>query len=178
MAQSLRPARFDGTLALKLGISFKDLLVASTVLIYQSNFMSASQNMANNEILEVVALALRHSPTGQFMLARRGPNESGAGEWEFPGGKVEPGETQREALVREIQEELGYVLDGDKLSLLGEHIHQYPHRKIQIFLWRADVEIKPVFKLVDHDFVDWYSLKDITELNLTAGDKYFISLLK
>ncbi|MCC2678806.1 MAG: MutT/NUDIX family hydrolase/pyrophosphatase [Pseudobdellovibrio sp.] len=133
--------------------------------------------MANNEILEVVALALRHSSTGQIMLARRAPHESGAGEWEFPGGKVEPGETQREALVREIQEELGYVLDGEKLSLLGDHIHQYPNRKIQIFLWRADIEIKPDFTLIDHDAVDWYSLKDIKDLNLTAGDKYFISLL-
>lgn len=140
--------------------------------------MSASENVAKNEILEVVALALRHSPSGAIMLARRGPQESGAGEWEFPGGKVEPGETQREALVREIQEELSYKLNGELLSLLGEHVHQYPHRKIQIFLWRTDIEVKPEFTLVDHDQVGWFSLIDIKELNLTAGDKYFISLLK
>ncbi len=133
--------------------------------------------MANSEILEVVALALRHSPSREIMLARRGPNESGAGEWEFPGGKVEPGETQREALVREIQEELGYSLDGEKLTLLGEHVHDYPQRRIQIFLWQLDIETKPSFTLIDHDFVDWFKLSDIKELNLTAGDKYFISLL-
>ena len=61
--------------------------------------MTASTNVANDEILEVVALALRHTPTGEIMLARRAPGEPGAGEWEFPGGKVEPGETQKEALV-------------------------------------------------------------------------------
>lgn len=139
--------------------------------------MSASENVPNNEILEVVALALRHSASGEIMLARRGPNESGAGEWEFPGGKVELGETQREALVREIQEELGYKLDGEKLSLIGEHMHQYPHRKIQIFLWRAEVDKKPEFTLTDHDSVTWCKPAQIKELNLTAGDKYFISLL-
>lgn len=139
--------------------------------------MSGSQNIQNNEILEVVALAFRHAPTGEIMLARRGPHESGAGEWEFPGGKVEPGETQREALVREIQEELGYELDGQSLSLLGDNVHQYPHRKIQIFLWVASTDIKPNFTLTDHDQVGWFSLQKIKELKLTAGDKYFISLL-
>jgi 8-oxo-dGTP diphosphatase len=140
--------------------------------------MSASENIAKNEILEVVALALRYVPGGQTMLARRGPEESGAGEWEFPGGKVEPGETQKEALVREIKEELSYVLKPEDLRLLGENTHQYPQRKIRIFLWEAEVRSKPAFILCDHDQVGWFSLDEIKELDLTAGDKPFISLLK
>ena len=140
--------------------------------------MSASKNAAKNEILEVVALAMKHVPSGETMLARRGPNESGAGEWEFPGGKVEPGETQKQALIREINEELGYNLPEAGLRPIGDHIHQYPQRKIQIFLWSVEVLTKPDFSLVDHDMVGWFSLDKIEDLNLTAGDKYFISLIK
>jgi 8-oxo-dGTP diphosphatase len=155
-----------------------DLRVARTLIIYQSNFMSASENIAKTEILEVVALALRHSPSGEVMLARRAPGESGAGEWEFPGGKIEPGETQKQALVREIQEELSFVLISQDLRPLGEHVHQYPQRKVKIYLWEAEVAQKPEFILCDHDRVGWFTKNDIAELNLTAGDKYFISLIK
>lgn len=138
--------------------------------------MQNSENAAA-EPTQVVALALKNSSTGEFMLARRGPEESGAGEWEFPGGKIEALETQVEALIREIQEELSYGLVASKLSFVGQHLHQYPKRKIQIYLWSYVVDVKPEFILVDHDMVDWFSIEKIKELNLTAGDKYFISLL-
>jgi hypothetical protein len=80
--------------------------------------------------------------------------------------------------VREIQEELSFVLNSQDLVFLGDHVHQYPQRKIRIFLWQATIRAKPEFILCDHDQVGWFSLEEIKELNLTAGDKSFISLLK
>ncbi len=133
--------------------------------------------MKNSEILEVVALALKNCQTNEFMLARRGPGNSGAGEWEFPGGKVESGETQRQALVREIYEELMFNLGEADLTIVADHIHQYPQRKIQIFLWSSVVTEKPQFQLSEHDQVGWFTIDQIKELNLTEGDKHFISLL-
>jgi 8-oxo-dGTP diphosphatase len=64
--------------------------------------------------LFVVALALR-SPEGRFLMAERPSGKHLAGLWEFPGGKVKPGETPEQALVREIDEELGLVIETNAL---------------------------------------------------------------
>lgn len=66
----------------------------------------------------VVAAALRDGQ-GRLLLAQRPEGRHRAGQWEFPGGKVEPGETPRAALCREIEEELGITLDPAALSPAG-----------------------------------------------------------
>jgi 8-oxo-dGTP diphosphatase len=62
--------------------------------------------MSQNKIVEVAAAVLQ-KPDGTFLLAQRPADKIWAGYWEFPGGKVEPGETAHHALVRELREELG-----------------------------------------------------------------------
>lgn len=140
--------------------------------------MSASQKNESGPVIKVVALAMRHLPTGQFMLARRAPNSSGAGQWEFPGGKIEPNETNEQALIREIQEELSFDLTGLSFKLVAENTHDYGNRKIQIILYFVEVAEKPQFVLLDHDQLDWYDLENTVNVNLSSGDKYFIPLLK
>ncbi|WP_345751428.1 (deoxy)nucleoside triphosphate pyrophosphohydrolase [Microbacterium rhizophilus] len=61
---------------------------------------------------------------GLVLCARRGPDQSLPGMWEFPGGKIEADETPEDAVVREIQEELGCKIRVD--SPLGVHSHEYP----------------------------------------------------
>lgn len=140
--------------------------------------MSGSEKLKNNQIVQVVALALKNKTTGQYLFARRGPQQSGAGEWEFPGGKVEEGETQQQALIREIKEELNFDLMGMELILVGENTHHYPSKSVQIFLWQAVIDFVPQFNLTDHDQVAWLSLIKAREISLSDGDKLFISLLK
>jgi len=139
--------------------------------------MSVSQNTTNNKIIEVVALALRCLTDGKYLLARRGPGGSGAGCWEFPGGKIEAGETQSQALRREITEELAYDLSLMPLIFIGENTHSYENSVVKIYLWQAQVNDKPEFKLVDHDEVAWFSVAEIIKVNLSEADKYFISLI-
>lgn len=139
--------------------------------------MSASQKNELGPVIQVVALAMRHRQTGYFMLARRGPNSSGAGQWEFPGGKIEANETKEEALIREIQEELSFDLTGLNFKFIAQNTHDYGHRKIQIILYLIEVDHRPQFVLLDHDELDWYDLKNIETVNLSFGDKYFIPLL-
>lgn len=143
--------------------------------------MSASRNLAKDqkstEEIQVVALALFCTRDGKYLLARRGPAGSGAGCWEFPGGKIEVGETQQQALRREINEELSFDLAPLKLTFVAENLHPYENRNIRIFLWRAEVDVKPSFRLVDHDSAEWYSRHEIAGINLSEGDKYFISLI-
>ena len=58
-----------------------------------------------------VAAAVITRPDGSFLLGQRAPGTFYPGYWEFPGGKVEPGETPRDALVRELNEELGLEVE-------------------------------------------------------------------
>ena len=130
-----------------------------------------------NKIIQVVALAMQSMEDGSYLLARRGPKESGAGHWEFPGGKIEPGETQIQALVREIKEELSYDVLPESLQFVGENLHKYPARDIVIYLWKLRVVQRPKFQLVDHDLTAWYQVPELAEIDLSPGDKAFISLL-
>ena len=60
----------------------------------------------------VVALALHDVPEGKWLMHRRPSHKAHGGLWEFPGGKVELGETPENALIREISEELGIALEA------------------------------------------------------------------
>ena len=121
---------------------------------------------------------MQFTEDGSYMLARRGPNESGAGHWEFPGGKIEHEETQKQALIREIREELDFKIAPEKLEFVGENLHKYPGRDILIFLWKLRVSERPHFRLIDHDKTEWYQLPELESLSLSPGDKPFILLLK
>lgn len=112
------------------------------------------------------------------MLARRGPLESGAGQWEFPGGKIEAGETPQHALRREIQEELSFDLSPYSPVFIGRNLHRYPDKEIELGLWLVEVDEKPDFTLIDHDQTVWLRPSEIRESDLSDGDKPFILLIK
>jgi 8-oxo-dGTP diphosphatase len=88
------------------------------------------------ELVRVVAAALlRRGASGgiELLIAQRPPGKWQAGRWEFPGGKVEPGEADEDAVRRELQEELGVkVLE---MQALGMFHHDYPDRSVAIGLW-------------------------------------------
>lgn len=139
--------------------------------------MPTGQNLTTKQTIDVVALALKCQSDQKIMLARRGPNESGAGHWEFPGGKIEKNESQEEALRREIIEELGFDIGHLGLTFLGESLCHYENKSIRIYLWKAEIQQKPQFILVDHDMIDWFDKTEIQKINLSPGDKPFISLM-
>jgi 8-oxo-dGTP diphosphatase len=89
------------------------------------------------DIVEVAAaVMLRDSADGeQFLLAQRPEGKVYAGYWEFPGGKVEPGESVREALVRELQEELGITVTVAAPWLT--RVFTYPHATVRLNFWRV-----------------------------------------
>ena len=130
-----------------------------------------------SSIIEVVALALQRTSDNRFMLAKRGPNETGAGYWEFPGGKIERGETQRQALVREIGEELSFVIKPELLELVSTNDHQYGAKVFRIFLWKYKVAADPLVTLVDHDQIIWCDPFEMRALKVSAGDLTFIEKL-
>ena len=130
-----------------------------------------------SSIIKVVALALQRSLDSRYMVARRAPSQSGAGFWEFPGGKIDQGETQVAALIREIQEEFGFTLKANDLSFFAENSHQYPTCKVHLFLWTAKLDIIPDMNLTDHDLVAWCKPSEMKNYNISAADVYFINKL-
>jgi len=82
-----------------------------------------------------VAVGVVTQTDGRVLLAERPGGKPSAGYWEFPGGKFEPGESPREALARELHEELGVELDSAYPWITREH--SYPHMKVRLHLYRV-----------------------------------------
>ena len=76
--------------------------------------------------LVLVAACALIDADGRVLIAQRPPDKSMAGLWEFPGGKVEPGERPEQTLIRELGEELGIAVQEDCLSPLTFASHLYP----------------------------------------------------
>lgn len=86
------------------------------------------------KILEVAA-AIIQRPDGEFLLAERPAGKPYAGWWEFPGGKIEAGESPYHALVRELHEELG--IDVDVAHPWLTRVYTYPHAKVRLHFFRV-----------------------------------------
>jgi 8-oxo-dGTP diphosphatase len=106
-------------------------------------------------LVEVAAAVMLRADGREFLLAQRPPGKVYAGYWEFPGGKVEPGETVRDALIRELHEELGITVTGCSPWLTREFT--YPHARVRLNFWRVTAwtgEIGITAPL-EHSAVDW-----------------------
>jgi 8-oxo-dGTP diphosphatase len=91
-------------------------------------------------VIEVAAAVIQR-PDGAFLLAQRPPGKVYAGYWEFPGGKVEPGEPPRRALERELHEELG--IDIEAAYPWITRVYTYPHGTVRlqffkVFSWKNE----------------------------------------
>ena len=125
-----------------------------------------------NEIVEVAAAVMLRAAGSEFLLARRPEGKVYAGYWEFPGGKVEAGETVREALVRELREELGISVTACSPWLT--RVFTYPHATVRLNFWRVtawDGEIGITAPL-EHSAVDWQKCGETASVSpiLPAND--------
>lgn len=124
-------------------------------------------------IVKVVAAIIRD---GDHILAtQRGYGDYKDG-WEFPGGKVEPGETPQEALIREIKEELDAdIIVGDLLTIVE---YDYPtfHLSMDCF-WAALAEDSEL-KLLEHEASKWLLLNELDGLNWLPADRKIVEAIK
>lgn len=99
--------------------------------------MLSRNDFGGDMALNVVAAVLV-AENGTILIQQRPADKAHGGLWEFPGGKREPGELTRLALVRELEEELGIGVQADDLTPLGFSVEPREHVELVLLLFRCD----------------------------------------
>ena len=121
-------------------------------------------------MVHVVAAIIERQ--GRFLICRRKPEQSHPLQWEFPGGKVEPGETPEQALARELEEELGIL--GAAGQEIMRYQHTYPGRDpILLIFFRVTQFGGEPRNVVFHE-MRWEPAAKLAEFDFVEGDTQFI----
>ena len=116
-------------------------------------------------MVEVVAALIWDKD--KFMICQRPAHKARGLLWEFVGGKVEPGETKEQALIRECQEELAITLSvGD---VFMDVVHKYPDINVHLTLINATIE-EGVPQKLEHNDIKWISIREIPEYEFCPAD--------
>lgn len=107
----------------------------------------------------------------KVLLAKRKAEKRLGGLWEFPGGKMEPGETPEETIVREIKEELD--IDVTVESYFSENVHQYDFGTIKLIAYVCRYAAGK-FSFKDHSEVRWVNIDDLYDYEVAQADRVFV----
>ena len=126
--------------------------------------------------LLLAAAAALVDADGRVLVATRPPGKAHAGKWEFPGGKLEPGETPEAALVRELAEELGIDTTASCLAPAGFSSHDFGtgHLILMLFVcrrWRGTASAK------EGQTLRWCRVPELFALDLLPADRPLVGLL-
>lgn len=123
----------------------------------------------------IVVVAAVFERDGQVLACRRGANQTGAGTWEFPGGKVEPGESPEAALAREVREELGVSIE------VGRLLDRTTTRVGAVLIDLATYAVRPIGQFPtassDHDALRWVGRSELGALGWALPDLPTVALL-
>ena len=104
----------------------------------------------------------------RFLACQRPATKARALLWEFVGGKVEPGESREEALVRECREELSITVKP--LDIFMEVTHKYPDLEVHLVLYNA-VITEGTIQLLEHNDARWITPEEIPQYSFCPADK-------
>jgi len=137
---------------------------------------SVTPNMMNHQLpVKVIGVAVIWNDRGQILIDRRRLEGSMGGLWEFPGGKVESGETIDQCIQREIREELGIEIS------VREHLitinHAYPEFQVTLIVHNCH-HLQGVPQTIECSEVRWVSLEELDEFDFPAANVQIISALR
>jgi 8-oxo-dGTP diphosphatase len=133
---------------------------------------SRAVNKKRGVWIPVVTALMRKN--GKILLGLRPQGESLAGSWEFPGGKIDQGESPEEALKRELNEEL--AIDAEVATLRLVHTHSYGERGVLLLFY--DVNFwKGEPKNIYHEDLKWVEPEDLQKLQIPEANRNILSKL-
>lgn len=124
-------------------------------------------------MIKVVAAIIEKD--GEILFCKRGAGGNCEGLWEFPGGKIEPGETPFEAIIREIREELSAEIEPTEIFC--EYSFSYPEKEIYFYFIKAKLiskKIEPTF----HSETKWLLPFEAESLEFCPADVSAVKMLK
>lgn len=129
--------------------------------------------MTHTGITQVVAALVWDGQ--RFMICQRPSHKARGLLWEFPGGKVEAGETKQAALIRECREELAVTLSVDEVFMAVTHT--YPDITVHLTLMNARIE-EGVPKKLEHQDIRWITAAEIDQYPFCPADREILDKLK
>ncbi len=124
-------------------------------------------------MVEVVAALIRDGE--RLLICQRPAHKGNALLWEFVGGKVEPGESHREALIRECREELDVTVTVGEPFM--EAVHQYPDIHVHLTLFEAAI-VAGEPKRLEHNELRWVTAAELGDFPFCPADKEIIRRLQ
>jgi 8-oxo-dGTP diphosphatase len=124
-------------------------------------------------ITEVVAALIWDN--NKFLICQRPANKARPLLWEFVGGKMEPGETPEQALIRECREELAVTLSVGHVFM--DVMHTYPDLTVHLTLYNAAIK-EGIPQLLEHNDIRWISLQEIPNYEFCPADEEILIKLK
>lgn len=124
-------------------------------------------------MVDVVAALIRDGE--RFLICKRPAHKARALMWEFPGGKVEAGESPRDALIRECMEELDITLDVGGLYM--QVTHEYPDIQIRLSLYEAVIASGELCSK-EHEALCWILPREIPDYEFCPADKDIIDRIR
>lgn len=128
--------------------------------------------LKNMKQIKVVAAIIKNED--KILATKRGYGEF-INMWEFPGGKIESGETKKQALVREIKEELNIEINVDKFALDIEY--QYPNFYLFMSCFMCSIKEGSI-ELLEHNDGKWITKEELNTLNWLPADIDAVNYLK
>ena len=123
-----------------------------------------------NDMVQVVAAILERE--GLILIGQRKPEQSHPLKWEFPGGKVEPGESPEQAVARELEEELS--IRARDLSEITRYQFTYPGKApIELIFFRVDAHEGSLRNVIFQD-LRWEPKEKLVEFDFVEGDRDFL----
>ncbi|WP_341417444.1 8-oxo-dGTP diphosphatase MutT [Paenibacillus filicis] len=122
-----------------------------------------------------VAAAIIENEQGQILIARRRKGKSQEGLWEFPGGKLERGESPEECLRRELREEM--QIEIDPYAYFATNDHDYGSVCVRLIAYKA-AYLSGEIALIDHDAYRWIRLEELGEYLFAPADVKFVDMLR
>lgn len=123
-------------------------------------------------MVEVVAALIKRGD--KFLICQRPQNKARGLLWEFVGGKVEKGESKKQALMRECKEELNIILDVGDVFI--DVTHEYPDIVVHLTLFNAVIaEGEP--QLIEHNDMKWITATEIPDYEFCPADKVILQKL-